>query len=204
MIFDENYDRALWLLLAGDKNNREKIAECIKKIPGELYYQIHLLIEKSYETDEELSCQLIHNNYLFEVIISDGVLTIKMNNTSDEFDEKTFQLSLDNITREDLVDGKLFSKKHIGKFVHVSRQIKICETCGNGRVYKNGISKEEYSLIKNPLASYVERERKTENFYGPIWNTRVSLNRIPDKMYLHQLDTEKRLNRLVREKIKNS
>lgn len=40
MIFNEDYDRSLWLILSGNKNNRERIANFIKEIPEELYKQI--------------------------------------------------------------------------------------------------------------------------------------------------------------------
>ena len=41
MVFSDEYDRALWLVLVGDKSNREEIANLVTSIPDEIYQQIY-------------------------------------------------------------------------------------------------------------------------------------------------------------------
>ena len=50
MIFDNDYDKALWLMLKADKKNRKMIAEFIRSIPSGLYEQIRksISIYKEY------------------------------------------------------------------------------------------------------------------------------------------------------------
>lgn len=48
MIFDKNYDRTLWLMLKGDKDNRKIILEFIKLIPNHFLVKIQNTI-KEYE-----------------------------------------------------------------------------------------------------------------------------------------------------------
>ena len=44
MVFGEEYDRSLWLMLSGDKYNRDIITKCIKNIPYDKSEQIRELI----------------------------------------------------------------------------------------------------------------------------------------------------------------
>ena len=55
MIFDRNYDNILWLLIDGDKNNRDIIINFIKSIPSELLIKIQeaILEYNNYKLDKE-------------------------------------------------------------------------------------------------------------------------------------------------------
>lgn len=49
MIFSKEFDKALWLILYGDKRNREKIEDFVRSIPCVLYKDIHKCLVKFYE-----------------------------------------------------------------------------------------------------------------------------------------------------------
>lgn len=55
MIFDKNYDDVLWLLIEGDRNNRDIIINFIKSIPNELLVKIQntILEYNSYKLSKE-------------------------------------------------------------------------------------------------------------------------------------------------------
>ena len=79
MLFGEDYDRSLWLMLASDKDIKERIKEFIKSIPVELYSRIHeqLALVQSYDEngvsfdlrDEEL----FQNNQMNRITENDLV-----------------------------------------------------------------------------------------------------------------------------------
>lgn len=59
MIFNESLDRALWLMLISDKNNRDKIVGFINDVPSLVFDRIKLILSEYYEyenNDVSLLC----------------------------------------------------------------------------------------------------------------------------------------------------
>ena len=58
-MFNQEFDRSLWLMLVSDKNNREDMINFISCLPNELYEQINIQLDKYKDYEER-------NVYLFE------------------------------------------------------------------------------------------------------------------------------------------
>ena len=48
MIFDRNYDKALWMLVSGTKKDNERIYELFNCIPEDVCDKIHNAIDNYY------------------------------------------------------------------------------------------------------------------------------------------------------------
>lgn len=70
MIFGESYDRALWLMLKGDKKNRKRINDLISSIPYELYIEIKnkmgIVDENRKKNVFLINEEYFHNSYVKE------------------------------------------------------------------------------------------------------------------------------------------
>lgn len=119
MIFDKNYDIALWLMLQGDKYNKRLILEFINKLNNEMYISIYNLIDEYKSSNRnELYSEVIGEGYRFLVQIKDKMLTLVLNT----FDPKKndglgdrYELSLLSIT-ENLFSDKKDKNIKIGSF----------------------------------------------------------------------------------------
>ena len=128
MIFNEAFDRALWLMLLDENNmNREKILYFIKIMPDKIYDTIHRVIE----VNSHLS-HINHNNsspqtlltftgedgyeYLFKCKISFGKLQLSFNRCNEQLNVcETFDLSLNSISLNHLFSIDKFGNTEIGR-----------------------------------------------------------------------------------------
>lgn len=180
MIFSEEYDRSLWLVSAGDKENRELLLYFVKTIPEELYDKIHQAISKKildqYKNEFNYSNNFINASdgfhYYIDIDFINESLKLKINrwkyfanitNTDCYQDiEEEFELVLDKTYIHDLETPSLvedIEKKFIGTFNYKSTKSMLSEI--NDIQTTNGITyNANYELITTPVGLFI---RKTTN-----------------------------------------
>lgn len=103
MIFNERYDRSLWLMIYGDRINRDKIVYLIKSIPKEIYDDIHKQLENINDSEIVVERNLLAvDGFMYHYIISFSKSKFSLNlSRRNQFDyilnEEEFVLDLFNI-----------------------------------------------------------------------------------------------------------
>ena len=116
MIFDKDYDKTLWLLVAGNKKDSDKICNLIRYIPEEIYLKIQNAIRNYYsEKLEKANENVIYSDvfngideYCCSIIveIKTGGLYLNLYRWKEEIDrvEEEYNLILKDISSEFLED----------------------------------------------------------------------------------------------------
>ena len=188
MVFGNEYDRSLWLILAKDKVNQEYIARMINNIPYEKWDDIRLLIQNYNNGINNNGLKFNVDNLSYAIIMCDEELSIKViekDGDQESVSEWTF-MPLCDATLE---KARQFSSVHLGSF---SETMYIDD--------KTLIYLEEYDVFKTPIGNYVKLYRNNEN--KSSYSRRVDIKKMPKNMYVHQFSSEQRINRLVRRKRK--
>jgi len=201
MVFGEGYDNSLWLVLASDDANRKRIAECIAKMPREVLVKIQEIIKESQGKDKVYVEST--SEYYFCLRIKNGILNIHL----DKSDKKglvgeNFALSLIPIDKKMLMSRRLYSKEYIGWFMESKKDTvksAICEELTFEDVHMMDI---EYKLIYTPFGTILKTHFENDKDVKPNGYYGVKVKRIPDKIFVHQLEDENKLNRMVRKRTK--
>ena len=77
MVFSINYDKALWLIVQGDKFNRKFLMRFVNSLTDEMYDFIHNFIYGASD-DLKITC-LPGDNFTLFVGMKENALTIKLN-----------------------------------------------------------------------------------------------------------------------------
>lgn len=201
MVLGEGYDNSLWLILASNDENRERIAECIANMPREVLTKIQEIIIESQGNDKvyvETS-----NVCYFSLRIKNGILYVQY----DKHDKKgqvgdEFALSLIPIDKKMLMNRKFYSKKYIGWFMETKKDL-IKSSIGDDLFFEDSHEMVmEYKLINTPLGIIIETNYEKDKCVGPKGHYGVRVKSMPDKMFIHQFEDKQKLNRIVRKRIK--
>ena len=189
MIFDKNYDRSLWLLLASDKVNREKIIDVIKNIPDELNEKICLIIEKynkDFVDSEEIRFEV--GNLIYFVKIIGEELSIKFVK-NDEFQKEIVKLFLNPLSESSFDSLKDYTPYNLGGFIY---------SLNSGLNVRIGSSLEEYDIVKTPFGNYTKIYSNNNPNVRKI--RRVNVHKFDNGLYLHQFKDPKKIYRKIRSK----
>ena len=175
MIFDKDYDAALWYIVKVDKKNRKEITDFVKEIPDKLLENIRVSIQKFKDgeynsNDEKLDYYRCNSdndprvNYYFQ-IDDDECLTIKKSFN----DDNIFELMLFPIGPERVKYLDNFEEEWVGcvtnniKTTHLGNQCELINC-----------KEREYNIYKTPIGYFVEYNREILNgkkdigIYKPI------------------------------------
>lgn len=194
MIFNNNFDKSLWLILASDKHRRMEIANFLNLIPKDVLDKIsyHLKSDMAEDTTikfNNATRDLLENTYLYKIEMSKKKLTIKYSKWGQSIDEteENFELSLVSLS-EDLIKEVGFSDS----------------------IYLGGCYSNNVSLFLNALfvkcdgyfyyAYFDDVKQKVvvEILGNKVKEKSIDLNMIPDDINLCDLEDKKSINRLVR------
>lgn len=222
-MFNDDYDRTLWLMLVSDKVGRDRLVSFVKDIPSECYEEIHEMINKYVETGELQSISTVKtlNGGLHRLcfdghIFEDGELSLMVRKYTTE-DKVTkvseFLLHLMPMTSAYLVNLPIMSSsRYIGEIRDVKRNVVVDTTANcDDSIFEISYEKK-FDLMRTPVGYFVnvdseclvEPKNMLEGSDQHVqYAKRVSASKIPDKIYVHQFDNEKRVNRLIRGKKKN-
>lgn len=200
MIFGHDYDRALWLMLYGDKKNRGVLANFISLLTDEMLECVRSFINN---TDSILSHRQIRGeNFFFRVEMHDKELTIILDkfNDNEKIDDCErcinyhYELLLSPFTDEKLNRAdEEYDASYLGAFSYnIATSYNI-----EGVIVKDEYNDDvDYMLTRGLLSSSV---RVIDPDSDDVINkTRVNIEKIPRKIYKHHLANENRVNRLMR------
>lgn len=187
MVFGNEYDKSLWLLIVKNVVNQKYIAEMINNIPYEIWDEIRLLIDDSAKGISREKLQFSSGNFEYIVNIVDGELSVKVIDSDEEYKDM-IEWSFVPLNMEQINELKYFTPIHLGQCI---------ETLSFGEQGK-GTYLEEYELVKTPMGSYVRTFRNNDK--GAVSTKMVNIKNIPNDIYVHQFANEQRINRLVKRK----
>lgn len=183
MVFSEDYDKSLWLMICGDSFNRDEITFVIKNISFELLEQIQNTIIQYNIDNVSKNINYKRCNLSYVVNIDCSGLSIKM------------------------IIGTEIEKEEIEIFLlpyndHMKLNETICLGGFTNTTYydcmKFGTTLDEYEMVRTIFGSYVKLY--IDNGVRCINKTKVSIKKIPDNFSVHQLRTDKSIKRLIRGK----
>jgi len=219
-MFNENYDRTLWLMLVSDKTGRERLVSLIRDIPSECYSEICKMIDKYDETGTLQSVSTVKtfnaglNRLCFDAhIFDDGELSLMVRKytTEDKVTKASeFLLHLMPITNEYLEKLPIVSSsRYIGEIRDIKRNVVADTITGyDDSIFEISYEKK-FDLRRTPAGYFVGVDSdcliEPQNLIKDSekharHRKRISVSRIPEKIYVHQFENEKRVNRLVRGK----
>lgn len=193
MVFDKRFDRALWIMLSSDKENRDYIARMIACIPQEAYGVVRCMIDNYYNgTDTRSFCDCVLDEMYFSAAIVDNELFVELFFWNDK-EEESFELCLANLTSEDLLGMTQFKNQFLGSFEYLGGE----KSNSNSLELNNIWSIERYyELRRTPLGYRIGfLNSRNDNIYD---FRRARVKMVPDKMYPHQFDNGKKFQRLMR------
>lgn len=137
MIFSEDFDSALCMILESDKKNKEKILGFIDSMPSDFYKKISLALEKYYEYEENqidvfdrediclmgetLDVDNCKYSFLIDMMIHS--LTITKSEKNDNNYNKVFELTLFSNSGFNNID--VFGKQVLGSLYDVYDSVKL-------------------------------------------------------------------------------
>lgn len=209
MIFDENYDKVLWLLVAGNKSDSDNICKLINYIPEDVYGQIQRAISSYYDgTLENTKGNIIFSTSLSNVGEFDCYITVKIElgklylnvcrwKEDKERIEEDYELVLKDISKETIDDMLYFDKKYIGKYSSEINKIKFVG-------YLTDVEKSSYdrkfALQKIPLGYIVSSSLRKRN----LGKKYVSINRnMPDEIYVENFSSQEKIGGLIKKRKRN-
>lgn len=163
-MFNEEFDRSLYLMLKSDKNNREDIVNFIRSVPLELFQQIYIQLEK-YEKYEECDIDILDREdiclygncngkyglkYYFILDMIQNSITIGVGNIIDMDFVKSYEITLYAESRYNSID--LFSSQILGNVINHSNDSKteyelVDGLLGKMVVYTNNGSLKKYKKV---------------------------------------------------------
>lgn len=203
MIFDENFDKLLWLMLAGNEKNRENLVSFIRSLPQEIYMKINSVIYDCKEEFEKFlsgevsKCNdrrrvrdrmISSDGYIYEYEFNyDGFLDFKMWRWKGCYVEEKFELFLSANTVSILNNMSNFERIYVGSFY-----------CNSIDYEKSSViqSNDQYYLVKTPIGYIVELKDR-HNIRRKILDYR---RKCPSEIDLTDFSTSDRVYELVRTK----
>ena len=168
MIFDEDYDTALWFILKADRKNRKEIVKFLLEMPAELVDNIRIAIERA-RTKKEYNLPNVPSNfynvvckdnpeyfYNFQIDDDDGLSITKEYYDGTHLDD-VFELLLYPVSVEAAKELENFEEEWLGT---VTYDIETKHS-GDDMIGGTVICKEsEYNIRKTPLGHVVSYSRE--------------------------------------------
>ena len=220
-MFNQDYDRTLWLMLVSDKEGRQRLCEFIRDIPYEAYEQINQIINLYRKNGEvgTVNISKMTNSGLGKLcfyahIFEDGELSllVRKYQTMDKITNVSeYSLSLMPVDMMYLQNMPFISSdRYIGEVNDNIRNVVVDSYDQNS--FCEISYEKEFDLIRTPVGYFIKVNNDTfvepKNMFrdkqdNVKYSKRFRTSSIPDRIYVHQFDNEKRVNRLVRGKKRN-
>lgn len=208
MLFDKNFDRSLWLIIASDKVSRERIGRIISFLPQEEYDQLQKEIEHYYKNKSTGDVdRIVFNktfvgkddfNYYFRVQICSNELNVKICRWIEKSDrlEEDYELNLVSISNEDLVNMEYLKNGYIGSYSQEFNRIHFVDYLTSVDTAKWN---RDYCLLRVPLG-YISSSILGRRIFKV--NVVNALKRIPNDMVVDDFSSQDKRNELVRRRKK--
>ena len=200
MIIDKKFDRALWLMLKADKNNRDEILEFMDSIPNELIEKIKKNLILFENTDKKKltflfgECQRGNRLYWFGIDKYFQEIDMGYKEHNGIVYRDVFEMSL--LLDDQILDVDYFDKKDIGRIKYDINVRNIDGVCNVVEASENS-----YYLMRTLLGYMImfsiDDNKDTKKYYRMI-----DINDIPDEINLESLKDMDNVDRLVRRRKK--
>lgn len=185
MIFDDGFDRTLWLLLEKDIDNRTRIVDFIRSIPRELLINIqNSLIKYNNMTDKKeiYGDDYTRKNYIYYFNISDGVLHLGRCAYRYGLYYTDFELRLRSF--KDIKEIEMFNDGFVGEMSYDFKQV------SSGNMFVLGDSKDVvYRIMRYPFCDVLRVSNNSEIFGTKYRN--VNLDERVNDYNLEDIRTDK-------------
>lgn len=201
MVFNEEFDRALWLVLASDVFNREDIASLVYNIPKELFKCIFEQLKMYDVTKDNLDYSFKNfrkafrendgDNCFYNIEMNPEEINIKLNRwgSSGVSLEETVELCLVSLSVNDLLNINLEASTYIGNYSYHSSQFLTPEST----VLLVDIKEKEYQIKADTPIGLVMYNSEGGKFFRI-----VNMKKMPSEMELSDLSSKRSVNKLVR------
>lgn len=204
MIFDYCYDKALWLLVAGNKKDREKICDFIKYIPDDIYLKIQKAISDYYSGNlENIRENVIYSDEFLGkdgygssivVKIKAAKLYLNLYRWKEDIDriEEEYSLILSDLSLDYLDEMLIFDKSIVGRYSSEVNNIKFigCLTDVETSSYDR-----KYYIEKYPLGYIV---------FSKFGRKYVNVKKnIPEDLNVTDFSSKDTINALVKKRIRD-
>jgi len=213
MIFDINYDKALWLLVASNKEDSERICKLINSIPEKIYVEIHNAIDNYYNgicydnkfnniREKVVYSSTLTDNDGFEsaiiVKIVLGKLYFNIYRWKEDIErvEEEYQLILKDINNQDIDEMFYFDKSFIGEYSSEINDIKFVGYLTDINTFNLD---RKYYLKRIPfcyiISSFLGKKR--------IGMKIINVNKkMPEEIYYDDFSSQDKINSLIKKKSK--
>lgn len=201
MIFNEYYDRALWLMLNSTEVSRGLLINFINCFDNKMFDFVRSFINKQevdYQKDNISLVnhqQLLGDNYCLRVENNNGGLIIILNKWTNDKDcfEERYEVSLMSVPTIELMKTLKSGNNYIGGLNYKSSWMLEDE---QEPFLLEETDNIDFNFNKNLFGYFIEEV----NSYNNISKSYVNINKMPDKIYPHYFKSESRLKRLVRKR----
>lgn len=200
MIFSDNFDRALWLVLSSNKRDRRLIGDVIGMFPDYVYKEIQEFISKKNNNEFRKAYKDLngYDCYVTVNVIADELL-FNVDRWKEEHGircEESYQFNLVSISRENM-NAMIMKNNRIGSLSYeINDNISFS---GNDTLVENGIYNRDYNMYMIPFGCMMS----TTSGYRIFSLKGVNYNkRMPDELYSYDFKDRDSINKLVKSKKK--
>ncbi|MBQ2873008.1 MAG: hypothetical protein IJE89_03305 [Bacilli bacterium] len=202
MIFDEYFDRALWLMLQGNKKSRDILINFVNSLTDEMY-EILRKISKEYYSDASIVASYYEhfgNKYDLSIKYKSNYLTIVLKKYTDSKKDKldeSYEVSLYSILNNFIGNNSPLKKTTIGSVDYKkSKEKSNVESCGK----KTTFLRTNYEFSYNFKRCLLEtRDLLDFCLFTP---KRVNLEQMPSDIYSSCILNDKNENIMTKKRKK--
>lgn len=204
MIFDDGFDRALWLVLSSNNNDMEKVGRVIGMLPQGVYNEIKgFIVNFKLNNDNRGEFRKSYKNidgydyYITVRIIADELLfNVDRWNNRDVRTEESYQLNLLSISKTEM-DMMMLQNNRIGSFSYeINDNISFSNS---NSLVKTANYSRDYNMFRIPFGCIMSTSLKYRLFSLKGVNY---LKKMPEELYVVDFKTPRKLNMLVKSKKK--
>lgn len=196
MIFSDNFDRALWLVLSSNKRDRRLIGDVIGMFPDYVYKEIQEFISKRNGDEFRKSYRDLngYESYVIVKVIADELL-FNVDRWKEENGircEESFQFNLVAVSRDDM-NAMILQNNRIGSLSYeINDNISFSDM---DTIVKNGYYNRDYNMYMIPFGCIMSTSLGYRLFslMGVNYNKRM-----PNELYSYDFNDRDSINRLVK------
>lgn len=207
MIFDENFDRALWLLVASNKSDSDKVCRLISCIPKSVYLEIQVALYNYYNCGMEVKNNIVFetnlNNidgfdyYIIVKVVSDKLFfkVLRWSENKERIEEE-YKLVLMEIFSDYLADMEYGDKRNVGKYtyeinnIHYDDLVTLVDTESYDRSYI--LTKVPFGFILTGFIKKIPIKKKYVNVF----------KNIPEELCVDDFSSKEKIEGLVKKRKK--
>lgn len=202
MIFNEDYDKTLWLVLSSNKETRDDVGKLIGMLPNWVYVDIQKMIsdyKMGINTVYKKSFDYVDNyGYYVIVRIIHGKLLFNVTRWKEDKvrTEEEYTLCLVPITNDELLEMEYLCKKNIGSYDSEIYDNITYDPYGGIDIYEFS---RRYNIRKIPFGVILDTSLDKKIFNINVVNFKKNM---PNEMFVSDFSSSDKIDALVKRKIR--